>query len=194
MRNDGAAFGEPGAPIDLADLYPRRHARTLVKLLLDHPEWKVGAEIGVAQGRTTLLVLDECPHLTLLLAVEPFQYIEDSIKSGLYQDFDFAHNRRCVEAVKAKHPQRMTIIDKTSVEAAAGVIDGNLDFVFIDANHQYAEVVDDLTAWVPKVRAGGGILGHDYSGRWPGVVRAVDERFGRDNVQVYSDSIWLVPN
>lgn len=51
----------------------------------------------------------------------------------------------------------------TSVEAAAGFADRSLDFVFIDAAHDYDSVSSDLWAWVPKVKVGGIIAGHDHS-------------------------------
>ena len=40
--------------------------------------------------------------------------------------------------------------------------DQSLDFIYIDANHTYEAVVEDLRNWYPKVRPGGLIMGHDY--------------------------------
>ena len=55
--------------------------------------------------------------------------------------------------------------------------DGSLCCVYIDADHTYESVTEDITAWLPKIRAGGVICGHDYSGGWKEVVRAVDDFF-----------------
>ncbi len=41
--------------------------------------------------------------------------------------------------------------------------DGYLDFIFIDANHEYEYVRKDILAWLPKVRRGGILAGHDYA-------------------------------
>ena len=49
-----------------------------------------------------------------------------------------------------------------SADAAKMVPDGSLDFVYIDGNHGYDAVLDDLMAWTPKVKEGGFIAGHDY--------------------------------
>jgi hypothetical protein len=38
----------------------------------------------------------------------------------------------------------------------------SLDFVYIDANHTYESVSDDILTWYPKVRSGGILAGHDY--------------------------------
>jgi len=40
--------------------------------------------------------------------------------------------------------------------------DESLDFVYIDANHTYEGVMDDIKLWFPKVKKGGLLLGHDY--------------------------------
>jgi hypothetical protein len=55
--------------------------------------------------------------------------------------------------------------------------DGSLDFVFLDADHSYEAVMRDIASWLPKVRAGGVLAGHDYGPRigLEGVSRAVDE-------------------
>lgn len=71
------------------------------------------------------------------------------------------------------------LIPCDSAEAAADFKDGGCDFVFIDASHDYESVKRDIAAWLPKVRKGGIIAGHDRG--MPGVSRAVSEAFGRVN-------------
>jgi hypothetical protein len=69
----------------------------------------------------------------------------------------------------------MTPIRMTSVGASKLYTDNSLDFVFIDAFHTYDAVKEDIGVWMPKVRIGGVLAGHDYD--WPEVRRAVDEAF-----------------
>lgn len=38
----------------------------------------------------------------------------------------------------------------------------SLDFVYIDANHAYDFVKEDIELWYPKVKKGGIVSGHDY--------------------------------
>jgi hypothetical protein len=77
-----------------------------------------------------------------------------------------------------------------SVELSKVYEDESLDFVFIDANHEYAPVRADILAWLPKVKRDGVIAGHDYHGDWPGVQRAVEEIFGQDVFKVVGRS-WV---
>lgn len=52
------------------------------------------------------------------------------------------------------------------------------DVVVVDAAHDYESVCRDLDAWLPKMKPNGLIIGHDYGGKFHGVTRAFDERFG----------------
>ena len=70
---------------------------------------------------------------------------------------------------------RVNAIKTTSANAAMLYADGSLDMVFIDASHDFDNVMTDLKAWYPKVRSGGEFAGHDYFYSVDGVQRAVKE-------------------
>lgn len=57
--------------------------------------------------------------------------------------------------------KNITSIRKRSEVAVNQFTDGSLDIVFIDASHWYPEVVKDIKNWLPKIRKGGIICGHD---------------------------------
>lgn len=72
-----------------------------------------------------------------------------------------------------------------STDVARQFADESIDFVFIDAAHDYDNVRADLIAWTGKVRPGGIIAGHDYENDYQGLMQAVNEIFG--------DRVELVP-
>jgi len=78
-------------------------------------------------------------------------------------------------------------IKTTSLEASKLYADGSLDFVFIDASHEYEHVLADIKAWMPKVKPNGVLAGHDYPHR--GVRIAVSEIFGSVEEQ---EHCWIV--
>jgi len=70
--------------------------------------------------------------------------------------------------------------------------DNSLDFVFVDACHYYEGVKKDLIKWLPKMKIGSIIAGHDYNPiSWPGVVRAVNESFTKDQIQLMGEC-WFI--
>lgn len=76
--------------------------------------------------------------------------------------------------------KKYNLIRKSSKEAVKQFPDKSLDWVYIDAAHDYESVKEDIELWSPKVRDGGVVMGHDYfNGEYKstqfGVKKAVDE-------------------
>lgn len=83
----------------------------------------------------------------------------------------------------------VTVINKKSTDAAMLFEDGSVEFVFIDASHDYESVKQDIQAWLPKVRVGGIIGGDDYG--WPGVQQAVEELISNPKPIGKGDANWF---
>jgi len=87
-------------------------------------------------------------------------------------------------------------IQMKSEEAVEMFRDKTLDFVFIDADHSYNAVRLDIDVWLPKVKVGGILAGHDYSlsADWSrkGVIKAVTETFGENCERI--GSVWWHQN
>ena len=90
-----------------------------------------------------------------------------------------------------------TPLKMKSLDAVSRFGDHSLDFVFIDASHEYENVKADIIAWLPKIKPGGVLAGHDYyvdGPDWkPGVKRAVNEEFSEFESK-YNCWIFQVPN
>ena len=66
--------------------------------------------------------------------------------------------------------------------------DKSIDMLFIDGNHTYEALKQDIKLWLPKVKKGGVISGHDYE--WESVSSAVKELL--PNHKVWNNSVWYV--
>ena len=117
-----------------------------------------GAEIGVCDGRYSEILRS---HVHRVWAIDNWESRWRSVEQA-------ARDRLGNEA----------IIKLPSVQAADKFAEESLDFVFIDANHSYEAVKEDIEAWTPKVKPGGIVSGHDYyltrHGNY-GVIEAVNE-------------------
>ena len=69
--------------------------------------------------------------------------------------------------------------------------DKSVDIVYIDGLHTYEGVKEDIKNYLPKIKSGGYIAGHDYCDKFSGVIKAVNEAFGKPD-QLFLDSSWIV--
>ena len=120
-----------------------------------------GAEIGVDRGYFSEILCKDNPNLNLF-CVDPWEY--DCFPEGnpyrLKQEyFDGCYK----EAIERLAPYNTAIVKKTSMEALDDFEDNSLDFVYIDANHDFVNFTQDLHHWIKKVRIGGIVSGHDYT-------------------------------
>lgn len=158
-----------------------------------------GAEIGVARGEFSEHILDRWQGRELI-SIDPWREFAPEVYADVTNVRQSAQDKSYEEASArlARFGDRSTIWRLTSLEAAERIDDGSLDFVYIDARHDYASVLEDIGAWYPKVRRGGIVAGHDYlDGEREqgihGVKSAVQEFFGARGHRVTStffDSPW----
>jgi hypothetical protein len=137
-------------------------------------------EIGSWKGRSTKALLEGCKGT--VTAVDHWQGSAEIKEMAKAQDV-FAEFMKNVG-----HYPNLRVIKMPSLEAAASLNGDMFDMVFIDASHDYTNVKADIEAWFPRTKKL--ICGHDYSMGWPGVTRAVDEKFG--NRVKTTETIWFV--
>jgi hypothetical protein len=134
-------------------------------------ELKLGAEIGVSQGYFSKKMFEAIPNLKLFCVDAWLSYpgvrrwMPNNRRANLYYEI----TKKTLALYNA------VIMRGMSVEMSKQIPDGSLDFVFIDANHAFDYVMEDLIHWVPKVRSGGIVSGDDYFHfKKSGVIEAVD--------------------
>lgn len=117
-----------------------------------------GVEVGVAFGQFSGRILSTWKGEELHL-VDPWQSYTGYTENHAHVNFD-----EWFESVQklALDDPRAKIKRMTSKEAAPLFRNSELDFVYIDGNHDYSFVLEDLDLWYPKVKVGGIIGGHDF--------------------------------
>jgi Methyltransferase domain/Protein of unknown function DUF115 len=179
-----------------------QRARQLLGWLFHMPS-PVGVEVGVFAGDLSARLLQR-KDLTLYMvdswavADPESPYVKDGGAGDFHcnltqkQQDDYCRKSKSMVffAGERAHVWRMD-----SVAAAKLHADASLDFVFIDADHSYEGCSADIMAWLPKIKPGGFISGHDYDNtEYPefGVKRAVDEAFFGSPVILGENFTWRV--
>jgi predicted O-methyltransferase YrrM len=146
---------------------PGDFGRGCLAKMMGYMEFARGAEVGTFHGMSAVMWCKHNPLLTLS-CVDPFTSYwgrrDQSSQDGNYE-----------KAIVALKPFRATIIREQSLEAVRRFEDQSLDFVYIDGDHRFDQVVQDIVQWVPKVRKDGLVIIHDYCAFVrAGVMKAVD--------------------
>jgi hypothetical protein len=180
----------------------RSHAKVLISLIMERKLEKI-AEIGVLRGRCTRTIL-RSPAIDIIkdyIAIDQWK-VWDTQNAAPWvwaypQEYWDSYYKGVVKYMQW-FPQ-LRIIKLSSLETAPLFKDGYFDLVFIDGDHSYNGVISDIKAWMPKVRDGGILCGHDYRGlenmgetiSCQDVISAVDDFFG-DKKYILSGTVWAV--
>ena len=121
------------------------------------------AEVGVERGRNALDMVQnmDIDKLYLIDDYLPYTdylggYCPAEIQEQVYQDM--------LERI-SPYSNKIIVVKKSSLDVAPTFPDGFFDFVYIDGNHNYESVKQDIALWFPKVKKGGVLGGHDFDNR-----------------------------
>ncbi|MDA1276413.1 MAG: class I SAM-dependent methyltransferase, partial [Verrucomicrobia bacterium] len=183
------------------DFHPPKSNRNPSKLPTRLPEDPVlnelgltgtGVEVGVQEGGYSAILLMNWKG-TLLYSVDPWRefsmtdYVDVANISQADQDLFY---RMTIKRL-APYQSRSVIWRLTSREAAELIPNESLDFCYLDADHSYKGVCEDIRLWHPKVKHGGILAGHDYvpDGTYAagvfGVKGAVDEFVASQTLRLF---------
>jgi predicted O-methyltransferase YrrM len=170
-----------------SDFKPRYNQLKGLKMLIDKfiDDNMTMVEIGSFAGVSSELFSLHCKKIYCVDLWDPYWEITDKQKVE-FAEYSFDK--------MSKNYNNIVKIKNSSVEAAKQFDDNSLDFVYIDAAHDYESVRQDILTWLPKVKKGGYIGGHDF--RFDeniGVYEAVNDIFCYDYmITSFPDSSFVV--
>ena len=119
--------------------------------------FSTGVEIGVFEGAFTKVLAEGGFKV---YGIDPWLVYEDYGRKD-YQDKANSRYEKSKRRL-AKYPN-VTLIKEKSMDALGKFENESIDFVYIDGNHQFRYIADDIYEWWKKVKKGGVICGHDYA-------------------------------
>ena len=153
--------------------------------LLDKvPSGGTFVELGAWLGKSSSYLCDKAKGQEIII-IDSFEgtaeyldsYYQLAKTKDIFKLFTENMGDRKYKAIKA-----------TSKAAARKFTSESLDVVFIDLDHSYEAVKEDIKLWLPKVKKGGYIAGDDYHENWKGVIQAVDELLPHAK---FIDDCWI---
>jgi hypothetical protein len=135
------------------------HRNDLIKKLNDLIGNGKGVEIGVFKGEFSKNILTNWGGT--LYMVDVWRPLGDEYEDASNHKEHIDAYQETMENIKGFENRGIMI--RASSEIAANMFqDESLDFIFIDANHAYDFVVNDINLWFSKLKKGGIFSGHDY--------------------------------
>lgn len=129
--------------------------------------FKVGIEVGVERGYYSEVLCKANPDATIY-GVDPWESLEMCINNQPEKRTQNHSSQNRCNRIFNEAKLRLSVypnykfIKSYSIDAANQFADNSVDFVYIDANHEYTQVLNDLRIWERKIRPGGVVSGHDY--------------------------------
>lgn len=120
-------------------------------------QYKKGAEIGVERGLYSEVICKNNPEAKLF-SVDAWTAYKEYRDHVTQEKLDGIYE----EAKARLRPYNAELIKGFSMDVVKTFPDNYFDFVYIDGNHEFKHVVDDIAEWTKKVRPGGIVAGHDY--------------------------------
>ena len=157
---------------------------------ISEKNYKKLVEVGVWKGHSISYLASKNKN-SKIYAVDLFELslelFHDEIKKQIPYIYEIYNKNLNIDGTR----KIIRDIKGLSWEASEHFQDYTVDFVFLDASHNYESVKNDINAWFPKVRSGGIIAGHDYD--WNGVNKAVNE-FAKEKLEIntFDGGVWYI--
>jgi predicted O-methyltransferase YrrM len=165
---------------------------------ISYKNFSIFVEVGVWKGHSITYLTNKLKENNNIenCKIYAIDLFEDTQDSNIIRDENAKNEIENISKIyqmyleKTNTRKYINDIKSFSWEAAAKFENNSIDFCFIDADHSYEAVKKDILAWLPKIKNGGIISGHDYSHYHPGVIKAVDEIFNEKTV--HNNTVWEV--
>lgn len=138
-------------------------------------------ELGVWVGRSLWSAGCGLPAHSELIGIDEFSGMlpvsegSDTLKKYMAGGDQFYQAMENSRRIRVFSGVDVTVFNRKTHLATPLFVEESIDVLVIDAAHDYDSIKRDLEDWLPKVVNGGLVICHDYTDKYPGVVRAVDE-------------------
>ena len=160
---------------------PSNTTRGLYEMITKYvdPKYKI-VELGSFAGVSSELFALFCDQLYCVDRWEPYREIKEIDKlATAEQRFDSMH----------KNYNHIVKLKMDSLDAASQFAGGSIDMLYMATDQSSEQVERDIDAWLPKIKNGGFIAGHDFN--MPTVFNVVTQHFNPTSIEIFNDTSWI---
>jgi Predicted O-methyltransferase len=171
--------------------------QAVLRRLMEKNHPKVVVELGSLLGKSTRFIAQQLPLGGRVYAVDHWKgnlEHQDLQRTDIYPKLEHLYERFLSNIIHANLCDRVIPVRATSLEAL-NMIEESPDFVFVDASHEYEDVLCDLAGWYPRIHSGGVLCGDDWDWGAPvfPVRKAVIYFASQNELKVFSEgAIWWI--
>lgn len=178
--------------IEWRDYWPANHYMFGLFQLLEYLESHIPfehhtemIEIGSYMGESTMMFAS-VNLFDKIHAIEPFEGEEDF--NDLF-DYDWEEVKN-EYLLNTRYWDNIQLWEDYSYNVVDEFKESSVDFIYVDGSHEYEDVKRDLELYLPLIKPGGYIAGHDYMEYFEGCKKAVDEVVGKPD-KIFRDFSWI---
>lgn len=153
-------------------------------------------EIGTFKGESMQLFKDYLGEDITFITIDPWTKIQWSTEIDHKVKLDFAGNFEQSTNEKILQMENVGKMKFKSDDIHEMFADGYFDMIYIDGDHSYEAVRNDILNYMPKVKSGGWVCGHDYNHNFAhgtfaeALTKSIDDTLGKPDM-VFEDSSWI---
>ena len=159
---DGRALGKYSIAVRRSKMITPYKNRLELLDIISSRNIKIACEVGVAQGKYANEILSRIPSLDKLYLVDLWAFQENYLDSHNFSNKEQQNQLLKTMANTKPWKEKVEILIGSSTDMAEKIPNNSLDFVYIDARHDYKGCKSDILAYWQKLKAGGIMSGHDY--------------------------------
>lgn len=169
--------------------FSKEHQEFYQRTVKNLPDASHVVEVGAWMGKSTSYMAVEIANSGKTIKFDCVDHWQGSVEHIEYQEIKDGTLYEKFLVNIAPVLEFVTPIKKSSVDAAKDYPDESLDVVFLDGSHELDDVLDDICAWMPKLKPGGILAGDDFNEHeYPGVYNAVHQLL---NDITIDRTIWI---
>lgn len=152
-------------------------------------------EVGVLRATNIVNLVDMCPNIEKVIGIDPYEEYTDTMH-GYYVPKGVSEYNKSIALKKINnslHKEKIELRFEYSDEACKKFADNSIDVVFLDMSFDCESYKKDVINWLPKVKVGGFISGHEWiENDVQEAIIAVSEELGLISNLVGGDNVWFL--